>query len=113
MIDNPILQIDRKGVIGFWKYPLWMMFFQAKVSLDLFCTFILESLLKVFSSQSTLKLLSYFLSSNVSELCAEIRCAKKIGKKVIIMTNIATTFVTGLSRGPVNWLNIQMGSVVC
>ena len=45
---------------------------------------------------------TYFVSPSVSELCAEMRCAKKIGRKVMIITNIAATLVTGLSRGRVN-----------
>lgn len=41
----------------------------------------------------------YFVSPSVSDEVAESRCAKKIGIKVIKITKVATTFVTGLSRG--------------
>jgi hypothetical protein len=33
--------------------------------------------------------------------------------KVILITRIATTLVTGRSRGLVSWLKIQIGSVDC
>src|SRR5688500_7359063 len=55
----------------------------------------------------------HFVSPSVSALWAEMRCAKKIGRKVSRMTNIATTLVTGRSRGRVSCEKIQIGSVVC
>lgn len=55
----------------------------------------------------------HLFSPSVSLLCAEIRWAKKIGRKVMRTTNIATTFVTGRSRGRVSCEKIQMGNVVC
>src|SRR6266498_2691856 len=58
-------------------------------------------------------ILPYFDPPSESELCAEILCAKKIGRKVIRITIVATTFVTGRSRGRNNWLNIQIGNVDC
>jgi hypothetical protein len=42
---------------------------------------------------------SYFDPPSESAPCAEILCAKKIGRKVIRITIVATTFVTGRSRG--------------
>src|SRR5215213_6216519 len=55
----------------------------------------------------------YFEPPSVSELCAEMRWAKKIGRKVIRITNVATTFVTGRSRGRVSCEKIQIGRVDC
>ena len=37
----------------------------------------------------------------------------RIGTSVTARMNTATTFVTGLSRGRVSWLSIQMGTVCC
>jgi hypothetical protein len=54
----------------------------------------------------------YLFSPSVSEVDADSLCANTMGRKVISMTNIATTLVTGRSRGRVNWLKIQMGRVV-
>ena len=48
-----------------------------------------------------------------SELCAEMRCAIKMGMAVNRTTNMAVTLVTGLLRGLSIWLYIQMGSVCC
>src|SRR5512146_1988589 len=55
----------------------------------------------------------YFVSPSVSALWAEMRCAKKMGRKVIRMTKVATTLVTGRSRGRVNCEKIQIGNVDC
>ena len=55
----------------------------------------------------------YFSAPSVSELNADNLCAKTIGRNVMSITNIATTLVTGRSRGRVSWEKIQIGSVVC
>ncbi len=45
---------------------------------------------------------SYFEPPSVSEFSAEMRWAKKIGRNVIKITMVATTLVTGRSRGRTN-----------
>src|SRR5919199_5551724 len=55
----------------------------------------------------------FYYFPSVSELCAVILCAIKIGIVVSKTTSIAVTLVTGRFRGLNIWLYIQMGSVCC
>jgi|GEM_PF-2510042 len=85
------------------------------MGIDVMSIFLREEFFRIpnrFAPTGHLIRLLYFVSPSVSELCAESRCAKKIGTKVINITNIATTFVTGLSRGRVSCEKIQIGKVV-